>query len=318
MFSSITKVTKNVQVDHIVFALEGHSWRKEVYEPYKKPRAEERQARSEEQVEEDELYWETFNELTKYLKEHTNCSVIRSPNAEADDVIARWIHLHPNDEHIILSSDTDFYQLLNNNVKQYNGITKELITVDGVYGDNGQPIIDNKTREHKVIGDPSWILFEKCIRGDPTDNVFSAYPGARKKGTKNKIGLLDAFGDRDKKGFAWNNLMLQRWTDHDGNEHRVLDDYERNRLLIDLTAQPREVIEMVDDDIENVLSVDIYSRKPANQIGFYFMKFCSRFDLGRLSEHPQDTINWIIKPYPGEIEHLRENKLCQPLKQKQL
>lgn len=316
MFASVAKITKTVPVDHVVFALEGKSWRKLVYAPYKKPRAEQRQARSEEQAEEDELYWETFNDLTKYLKEHTNCSVVQSSNAEADDVIARWIFLHPNDEHIILSSDTDFYQLLSNNVKQYNGITKELITNDGIYGDNGQPVFDNKTREPKVIGDPEWVLFEKCIRGDVSDNIFSAYPGVRKKGTKNKVGLLEAFADRNKKGFAWNNLMLQRWTDHDGNEHRVLDDYDRNRLLIDLTAQPSEIIDAVDDDIENTISTDIYTRKPANQISFHFMKFCGRHDLVRLSEHPQDTVAWITKPYPGTIENLKENRTWTKLKQK--
>ena len=54
------------------------------------------------------------------------------------------------------------------------------------------------------------ILFEKCMRGDPTDNVFSAYPGVRAKGSKNKVGLQEAFEDMDKRGFNWNNLMLQR------------------------------------------------------------------------------------------------------------
>ena len=75
------------------------------------------------------------------------------------------------------------------------------------------------------------------MRGDPTDNVFSAYPGVRKVGSKNKIGLQEAFADKDSKGFAWNNLMLQRWTDHNGEEHRVLDDYNRNVTLVDLSAQ---------------------------------------------------------------------------------
>ena len=35
--------------------------------------------------------------------------------------------------------------------------------------------------------------------------------------------------------------MLQRWTDHEDIEHRVRDDYERNRTLIDLTCQPDEI-----------------------------------------------------------------------------
>jgi hypothetical protein len=36
--------------------------------------------------------------------------VIRCPTAEGDDIIARWIALHPQDEHVVISSDTDFVQ----------------------------------------------------------------------------------------------------------------------------------------------------------------------------------------------------------------
>ena len=71
----------------------------------------------------------------------------------------------------------------------------------------------------KEIPNPEWLLFEKCMRGDASDNVFSAYPRIR----KNK--LLEAFEDRTNQGFAWNNMMLQRWVDHNNVEHRVKDDY---------------------------------------------------------------------------------------------
>ena len=104
-------------------------------------------------------------------------------------------------------------------------LTKETIKIDGVYDDKGKPVIDKKTKEHKVPVAPNYQLFKKCMRGDPTDNVFSAFPGVREKGTKNKVGLVEAFADKDTKGFNWNNMMLQRWTDHEGKEHRVLDDY---------------------------------------------------------------------------------------------
>ena len=40
------------------------------------------------------------------------------------------------------------------------------------------------------------------MRGDPSDNIFSAYPGVRTKGTKNKIGLTEAFEDRNSKGYT--------------------------------------------------------------------------------------------------------------------
>ena len=34
-----------------------------------------------------------------------------------------------------------------------------------------------------------------------------------------------------------------------GKEHRVMDDYERNKLLVDLHAQPEAIIEELDQTI---------------------------------------------------------------------
>ena len=73
-----------------------------------------------------------------------------------------------------------------------------------------QPIIDKKTGKEKEAPNPEFMLFEKCMRGDTSDNVFSAYPGVRTKGTRNKVGLIEAFDDRQTKGFNWNNLNAIR------------------------------------------------------------------------------------------------------------
>jgi len=294
--SAVNKVYNQFDADHVVFALEGRSWRKDFYEPYKKNRAVARAAQTEKEQEEDQLFWETFDSFTKYLQEQTNTSVIREPNAEADDIIARFIHLHPDDEHTIISSDTDFVQLIAENTQQYNGITDELITSKGIFNGKGKPVMDKKTKEPKAIPDPEWLLFEKCMRGDSTDNVFSAYPGVRKKGTKNKVGLLEAYADRSTKGYNWNNLMLQRWTDHNGEEHRVLDDYNRNRRLIDLAAQPEEIKEAVDTAIRQQVS-----HKDIGQVGVRFMKFCGKYDLNRISEHATQYGKWLNQTYTGVL-----------------
>lgn len=305
MIASANKLAKREGTDHVLFALEGgNNWRKDFYAPYKKPRAIARQQRTVEAVEEDDLYFEVYNQFVKYLDEKTNASVIQVPGIEGDDVIARFVALHPDDEHTIMSSDTDFYQLITDKVHMYNGITKELITDIGNFDDNGKPIIDKKTQEFKHIGDPEWLLFEKCIRGDKSDNIFSAYPGVRKKGTKNKTGLLEAFADKGKKGFNWNNLMLQRWTDHNDKEHRVLDDYERNRKLIDLTQQPQEIIDKVDEAIINALLISALKHIQPRDINFHFMKFCGTHDLIKLSERPEDIVNWMMKAYKGHIVNL--------------
>jgi 5'-3' exonuclease len=212
---------------------------------------------------------------------------------EADDLVAGWIQAHPRDSHVIVSSDTDFYQLLAPNVVQYNGITDELHTLQGILDKKGKLVIDKKTKEPKRIPDPKWILFEKCMRGDPTDNVFSAYPGVRTKGTKNKVGLQEAFEDRDSKGFAWNNLMLQRWTDHNGVEHRVLDDYHRNVTIVDLTAQP----DTVKANIANTIAENSVPKNIA-QIGTKFLKFCGKYELKRISDNIQNFVDFLSAPYP--------------------
>jgi 5'-3' exonuclease len=226
--ASIRKAWQDFNGNHVVFCLEGRSWRKDYYAPYKRNRAEARAALTEREAEEDKVFWETFDKFKEFITEKTNCTVLQNPRLEADDLIAGWIESHPDDSHIIISTDSDFVQLIAPNVKQYNGVSNTLITTEGYFTDKGKPVFDNKTNKPKEIVNPEWLLFEKCMRGDPTDNVFSAYPKIR----KNK--LLEAFEDRKSKGFAWNNLMLQRWVDHNGEEHRVLDDYERNRRLIDL------------------------------------------------------------------------------------
>jgi 5'-3' exonuclease len=293
---SANKVATRFKADHVVFALEGRSWRKDYYEPYKKNRAVARAALTEAEQDEDKMFWETYDALTKYLAERTNCSVIQCPTAEGDDIIARWIALHPQDEHIIISSDTDFVQLIAPNVTQYNGISDEHITLEGYFDAKGKQVIDKKKQEPKTIPDPKWLLFEKCMRGDSSDNVFSAFPGVRTKGTKNKVGLQEAFEDRDKQGFNWNNMMLQRWMDHNGVEHRVLDDYERNVALIDLTAQPQEIKDRVDACI-----LEQRSDKDVGQVGVRFMQFCGKYDLIKCSESADSFGRWMNETYKGVL-----------------
>jgi len=293
------KMARRFEADHVVFALEGRSWRKDFYKPYKANRTVAKQALTESEQEEDQQFWETYDALTTYLSEKTNCSVIRCPTAEGDDIIARWIALHPQDEHVIISSDTDFVQLVAQNVKQYNGITDELITLEGTFNDKGKIVIDKKTKEPKKIANPKWLLFEKCMRGDSTDNIFSAYPGVRVKGTKNKVGLIEAYDDKDKKGYAWNNLMLQRWTDHDNVEHRVLDDYNRNVTLVDLTAQPEDVKRAIDFSIREQIS-----HKDIGQVGVRFLQFCGKYELNKVSENAESFGSWMNKTYRGVLDEM--------------
>lgn len=283
VLSGIRKGWRDFNGSHVVVALEGRSWRKDVYAPYKRQRSEARAAHTPKEAEEERVFWETFDQFKSFIQEKTNCTVLHNSKLEADDLIAGWIQTHPNDQHVIVSTDGDFAQLIAPNVKQYNGVMGVTITHDGYFDEKGKPVVDKKTKEVKPAPDPEWLLFEKCMRGDTSDNIFSAYPGVRTKGTKNKVGLIEAFADRKSKGYNWNNLMLQRWIDHEGVEHRVLDDYNRNQLLCDLSAQPPEIRQLIVDTINTETSKE----KNIPQVGVRLLKFCAEFDLQKISEQVQ-------------------------------
>ena len=144
------------------------------------------------------------------------------------------------------------------------------------------------------------MLFKKIIRGDAGDNVFSAFPGVREKGTKNSVGIMEAFEDRNAQGYKWNNFMLQRWTDHDGVEHRVKDRYELNKTLIDLNAQPQEIKDKVDNMIHSDLRV-----QSNPQVGLQFMKFCGKYELTKISEQAETYSKWLNSTYKGEL-HVKD------------
>jgi 5'-3' exonuclease len=283
VLGSVRKAWRDFKGDHVVFCLEGRSWRKDHYAPYKRQRTEARAAQSPREAEEDRVFWETFDQFKEFITDKTNCTVLHNQQLEADDLIAGWIQSHPNDTHVIISTDGDFAQLIAPNVKQYNGVSQVTTTHLGYFDDKGKPVKDKKTNEVKPAPNPEWLLFEKCMRGDTSDNIFSAYPGVRVKGTKNKVGLTEAFEDRANKGWAWNNLMLQRWTDHEGVEHRVLDDYNRNKLLCDLTEQPEEIRKIINETINTATTAE----KNIPQVGIRLMKFCAAYDLQKINEQVQ-------------------------------
>ena len=87
--------------------------------------------------------------------------------------------------------------------------------------------------------------------------------------------------------------MLQRWVDHNGLEHKVLDDYHRNVTLVDLTAQPEEYKLKIAETINT--NATALSRP---MIGAQFLKFCGKYDLVKLSENASNMAEWMTASYP--------------------
>lgn len=274
--------------DHVVFCVDtGNSWRKYIYPRYKENRKVARDGLSQTEKEEMVLLFTALGDLQNFIRDKTNSSYLMAPGCEADDFIARWVQLHPNDEHVIVSTDGDFHQLINDKVKIYNGVKGELYTTVGVFNDKGGKAykhVKGKKIEIEPV-DSRYFLFEKCIRGDAGDNILPSYPGARKKGTKSTVGIDQAFKDMNEKGYDWNSFMNHRFTDHEGNEHRVLDRYLENVTLIDLAQQPDEIKQIMDMTIEQAKN-----KEHISQIGVYFMSFCSKYKLEKILKSPESFV----------------------------
>jgi 5'-3' exonuclease len=272
---SLQHCWRKFQAQHVVFALEGRSWRREAYQEYKATRRVAQALRTPQEIEEDEYFTHAMNDLIAFLQKRTNVTVLQSHGLEADDLIAAWTQRFPNHQHVIISADSDFQQLIAPNVKLFNGVKNETWTVDGIFDDKNRPVIDKKSGKPIKI-EPEWFLFKKIMRGDSSDNIMSAYPGVRE--TK----LRAAYEDRKTKGFDWNAVMQQSWKDHNGQTHRVMDRYYQNMELVDLTAQPEPIKHLCNQVIDQSLT-----KPKVNGVGIWFMKFAQTYGLDRLSKNPQ-------------------------------
>jgi uncharacterized protein with GYD domain len=88
--------------------------------------------------------------------------------------------------------------------------------------------------------------------------------------------------------------MLSKWVDADGKEHRVLDDYNRNLLLVDLHAQPDAIIQELDQTIDQAKA----ENKQISQVGIRFMKFCAKYDLQKITEQAQ----LYVQPFNARLQ----------------
>jgi hypothetical protein len=391
IFNSLDKAFRQHGANHLVLCGEGRSWRYDFYPQYKAKRKLLRETQSPKEKEEQEVFYDVLKDFVEFMAENTKCTVLQTQGAEADDLIARFIQLHPNDEHMILSGDSDMVQLIAPNVTIYNGVTNHLVTHTGVFdergremvftvkpgdgklkigqtleeatkakkkedatnlrkardeelliertaktlranydklikeGEDGIKLVEAKTLWEKADKDlnkakmntlqmkaeadkpfeftfdkefAKRALFIKCVRGDTGDGVFSAYPGVRYQGSAKKVGIEDAWQDRENKGFHWNNFMLQRWDrlEPDGStvDVRVLDEYERNVKLIDLTAQPDDVKDLLDRCI-----IEGIQKEPVGNVGIHFLRFCKKHDLNRIAERAADHSRYLNAPYFG-------------------
>lgn len=187
----------------VVLAMESRRvWRKDIYKLYKAKDVED----------EDIYYQETLDAcemLYDFICKHTAAMALRVDRTEGDDIIGVLISNSSGVKNVILSSDTDYTQLLDENTKLYS-------------------LPQKKYRESE---DPAYDLFLKCMRGDRSDAVESAFKGIRetklKKAWTDKVDML--------------NLLNTKRPDNRTVEEVLSLNYQ----LIDLTMQPDWVKENI-------------------------------------------------------------------------
>ena len=306
MFGMIKEIMNRFKPDRYIAFCDGNgSWRKLVYPQYKANRTQTDKTAKE--IERDEMAMEFLRkEFVPFLKEKTSMPVVDGDLLEADDLIATYTYMFPDDLNIICSTDGDFIQLLTDTTCIYNSMEERFITKNGLYDTKTGKAIHFETKDGKIkvnreicyveqgeemVPFSNWIdysLFVKCIRGDKSDNILSAYPRITEKTTKTNIGLKEAFDSLSSDGFAWNNFMKKVWKDMLGEEHIVEKEYLKNKLLIDLKMLPTDMR----NNAVRVINEQLNKKKP-EEIYRNLCKFFKKYGLQNLL----DNVDAINEPY---------------------
>lgn len=261
----------------IVFDCKNSSWRKIytnhnnkekiTHRLYKGGRHEKMSLSEKEKLDE---FQDRADKFITFFRTQTTVPCIQADYLEGDDIIAGYVQRFYKDNHIIYGADKDFLQL-----------------IDSISGDV-RVIESHKDTERTLedwCDDPELFLFEKLFRGEgrAKDNVQSAYPRLfRKK-------ILEAYND----DYLFNNLKNHTFEvtelAYDDTPitytYKTGDLLEENKLLMDLTAQPEYIKDMINDAITD----GITSTGKFDYISF--LRFCKRNGM----QHAMDNKDRFVK-----------------------
>ncbi len=264
--TTLNKYYKQFKPDKVVMAFDRSSWRKTYtaerpqLKPYKGNR---RKDQSPAQALKYERFMNHLAEFENLIIKHTTIITLAADTLEADDLIAGFCQSHPNDELIVISADSDLAQLMkHDNVSLISPATdKEQATLT------------------KFDNDPEYYLFQKCVRGDATDNIQSAYP--RVRSTRIKEVYDDAL---DGDGYKFVTFMKETWTDHEQRTWTVEEMFKHNQVLIDLEKQPSHIRELMDTTIKSEIST-------SKQFSyFHILKFIGKYELVKIKDNIENFI----------------------------
>ena len=216
-------------------------------------------------------------EIIRECVDAFNIPQIQIEGFEADDIIATYCRLasEKNIESVVVSSDKDLMQLVNNNVSMLDPMKNKKIGIDQVIEKFGIP--------------PNKVIQIQALTGDKVDNI----PGAPGIGPKTALQLIEEFGDV-------NNLIKNAKKIPQEKRRNVILDYKED-ILISL-----ELVKLKDDidlplKIHNIHSYSSIKNNNHNNL----LKFLSIQGFKSIAERLKN--NSFIKI--TTLEQKSENKI---------
>ena len=255
---TLNKYFKMYKPHVVVMAFDRSSWRK-LYtasdecvskKPYKGNR---RQDMTPSQEAKFQRFMNHLKEFEALIRDNTTIMTLAKDTLEADDLIAGFAQVYNDDDNdiIIISADSDLLQLT-----KYTNVS--VIS----------PATDKPQSLEDFEGDPEYYVFQKCIRGDSTDNVQSAFPRVR------ATRILKAYKDE----FERVQLMKETWTDQNETMFVVGDLFKENEKLINLEKQPKDIRKLI------FQTIDEEANRPRQFSMFYILKFIGKYKLNKIKE----------------------------------
>lgn len=196
-------------------------YRKELYPEYKAQREKKRREKTEEEKEDYMEFIRQMNELHDFLP---NLGVIslKSKGWEADDLIYVATTQNTEDITVIVTTDRDMLQLVDEKVFVWSPFKEKLITPANFVQETG-------------VSKESYLDFRALV-GDSSDNI-KGVPGIGEKTAKS---LILRYGNMD--GILKGQTELRKSV-RTARIFENLDVIDRNKMLMDLEKAPTDEIE---------------------------------------------------------------------------
>lgn len=252
----IRNILNHHQDRDVIIACDGPGyWRRKEFKHYKAKRSKTRQA--------DDFDWdEIFNaiqDIEDDLRDFFPYKIIKIFSCEADDVIGTIAFQNSamNKDTIIVSDDSDFYQLHNNYVKQWSPRKQEWLVCEDannslfqkiITGDSGDGIPNILSPDDIFLKEDRQSTISKKMK----DEAFNFWDGTN---------LNDEFFASLEANKIWPSLKNKNIPVSD-----IKRNYERNKKLIDLRETPKELRDKIISNLSAKAKGDL------NSVMVYFAK----------------------------------------------